>query len=79
MTRTTITLPDHLAVALRRAARRRGTSVSSVVRDALALHLGLSDEPRSLPFRALGRSGQRTTGRDFEDVLADEGFGESQR
>jgi len=73
MKRTTITLPDELAGALQREARRRRLSVSQVTREALAAHLGLAGEdPRRLPFAALGASGHRTTARDLEDVLAAE-------
>ena len=70
MKRTTVTLPDDLAGALAREARRRNVSVSEVTRDALAEHLGMgSDRPRSLAFAALGRSGHRNTARDMESLL----------
>jgi len=73
MKRTTITLSDELAVAVEREAHRRRTSVSQVVRDAVAAHIGVSgDGRRSLPFAALGDSGSRSTARDFEEVLASE-------
>jgi Arc/MetJ-type ribon-helix-helix transcriptional regulator len=73
MKRTTVSLPDDLAAALTREARRRNRSVSEITRDALARHLGLAaDEPRTVPFAALGRSGHRTTARDMEDLLARE-------
>ncbi len=70
MKRTTISLPDDLAQALEREARRRSTSVSEVTRDALTKHFGLiPGEPRELLFAALGRSGQTRTGRDMEELL----------
>jgi hypothetical protein len=70
MKRTTVTIPDELAAALEREARRRRVPVSQVTREALAAHLGLSrDTPRPLPFAALGASGHRTTARDLEEVL----------
>jgi Arc/MetJ-type ribon-helix-helix transcriptional regulator len=70
MKRTTVSLPDDLAQALEREARRRSTSVSEVTRDALTKHFGLTPgEPRDLPFAALGRSGHATTGRDIEELL----------
>lgn len=70
---TTITLPDDLALAVEREARRRSVSVSQVVREALAASLGVAAEhPREVPFAALGGSGQRTTARDFEEILAAE-------
>jgi Arc/MetJ-type ribon-helix-helix transcriptional regulator len=73
MKRTTVSLPDELADAVVREARRRHQSVSEVTREALARHLGLvADGPRDLPFASLGRSGHRTTGRDMEELLAAE-------
>lgn len=72
MTRTTISLPDDLATLLAREARRRETSVSDVVRQAIASFLGESGERRSLPFAALGRSGRRHTARDAEKILTAE-------
>lgn len=73
MKRTTITLPDELAVAVAREARRRRLSVSQIAREALATYLGLDGgEPRQLPFAALGSSGHHATAREFEDILAAE-------
>jgi len=70
MKRTTITLPDDLARALAREARRHETSASEIVRAALAQHLGLAaDGERALPFAALGRSGHRDTAREMEALL----------
>lgn len=73
MKRTTVALPDELAAAIAREARRRRVSVSQIAREAFEAHLGLNgDRPRKLPFAALGGSGHHTTARDFEDVLAAE-------
>lgn len=74
MKRTTVTLPDDLAGALEREARRRGLSISEVTRRALAAHLGLGDDgqPRPVPFASLGASGHKTTARDAEEILAGE-------
>lgn len=71
MKRTTISLPDDLAEALDREARRRSVPVSAIARDALASHLGLGDarDLRPVPFAAVGRSGKRTTARDMEKLL----------
>jgi predicted transcriptional regulator len=71
MRRTTISLPDDLADALEREARRRSVPASAIARDALSAHLGFghSGERRELPFAALGHSGQRTTARDMEELL----------
>lgn len=73
MKRTTISLPDDMAKALDREARRRGTSVSAIAREALAdrLHLRVG-QARELPFVGLGRSGTRDTARRAEEVLAEE-------
>lgn len=73
MKRTTISLPDDLAQALDREARRRHSSASEVTRTALAQHLGLAQsQPRELAFADLGRSGHRTTARDMEQLLEQE-------
>jgi hypothetical protein len=73
MIRTTVTVPDELGVILNREARRRNTSVSALVREAISAFLGLTDTgPRPLPIAALGRSGKRHTARDAEKILAAE-------
>lgn len=73
MRRTTISLPEDLADALAREARRRTSSVSSVARDALAEHLNVHPgERRPLPFAAVGRSGVRDTARRMEELIAAE-------
>jgi hypothetical protein len=71
MRRTTISLPDELADALEREARRRSLPASAIARDALSDYLGIGrpGEQRELPFASLGRSGQATTGRDMEELL----------
>jgi Arc/MetJ-type ribon-helix-helix transcriptional regulator len=72
MKRTTFSLPDDVAAALKREATRRRTSVSEVVRLALTTHLKHPQE-RVLPFESLGDSGhQHTTARDMEEILARE-------
>jgi hypothetical protein len=73
MRRTTISLPDDLAEALSREARRRHASASAVTREALQQHLGLvPGPPRSMPFAAVGRSGRTSTGRDVERLIDQE-------
>lgn len=72
MKRTTISLPDEVSLLLEREARRRGTSVSDIARQALMAYLGLSQGPRHLPFVGLGSSGHRHTARDMEEILAEE-------
>jgi len=53
MTRTTLSLPDDLASALKREARRRHTSVSAVAREALAERFGLGGAKREVPFAGI--------------------------
>jgi site-specific recombinase XerC len=73
MKRTTISLPDELAAAVEREARRRRVPVSQVAREALEASLGRRRSgERSLAIVALGRSGHRTTARDVEQILDDE-------
>ena len=71
MKRTTISLPDDLAGMLEREARRRHTSVSEVVRIALASHFEL-DKPRELPFANLYSSGHTQDAANLEEILANE-------
>jgi predicted transcriptional regulator len=71
MRRTTISLPNELADALEREARRRSLPASAIARDALSDYLGIgrAGEQRELPFAAVGRSGQNSTARDMEELL----------
>jgi hypothetical protein len=73
MRRITISLPDGVAAALAREARRRGVPVSQVAREAIVARLRLGGAaPRDIPFAALGRSGHHSTARDLDDILAAE-------
>lgn len=74
MRRTTISLPDELAVALAREARQRSMPVSAIARDALSAYLGIggADDQRELPFAALGHSGHSDTAREMEALLEEE-------
>ncbi|MDX6698125.1 MAG: hypothetical protein QOE65_1522 [Solirubrobacteraceae bacterium] len=74
MQRTTLSLPDDLAAALKREAQRRRTSVSDVARQAIVDHLGFRPgERRQVPFAALGRSGgAEDIGGNVEEILARE-------
>jgi predicted transcriptional regulator len=70
MKRTTISLPDALAAALSREARRRRVPVSQIAREAIEARLGgQTGAKRQVPFAALGRSGHRNTSRDFDKIL----------
>ncbi len=71
MTRTTLSLPDDLAFALKREARRRHTSVSAVAREALTERFGLGVGKREVPFAALGRSTDGRIARESDQVLAE--------
>jgi Arc/MetJ-type ribon-helix-helix transcriptional regulator len=76
MRRTTISLPDDLADALERAARRRHVSVSELTRRALAEHIGFAQgERRPVPFANVGSSEGGTPARDIEELLAREWAG----
>ena len=73
MKRTTISLPDDLAVVIEREARRRSVSVSEIVRQALAAHVGIGEGGvREIPFANLGASGYHDTARRVREILADE-------
>jgi len=73
MKRTTISLPDDLAAAVKREARRRRIPVSQVAREALEARLGRpTTDRRKIPFAGLGRSGHRTTARDLDEILETE-------
>jgi hypothetical protein len=70
MRRVTIILPDDMAQALDREARRQRATASAVVREALAVRLRLrGDQVPPLPFAALGRSGERDTARRVDAIL----------
>lgn len=72
MNRTSMSLPDDLAFALKREARRRHTSVSAVVREVLAERFDVGGAgPREVPFAALGRSGDGRGAREADEVLED--------
>lgn len=79
MKRTTISLPDHLAAAVEREARRRRMPVSGVVREVLEGRFGAADRPRKLPFVALGRSGHGSIARDAEEFLSAEWVADIER
>lgn len=69
MKRTTISLPDDLAGAIEREARRRRAPVSQVIRETLESQLGRSSGERRIPFAAVGRSGHRDTARNVDAIL----------
>lgn len=70
MKRTTIKLPDDLDLRLRHEARRRGTTISDVTREAIVEHLGAGE--RRLLAAAAGRSGRRDVSEHIEQILRKE-------
>jgi predicted transcriptional regulator len=75
MKRTTLSLPDNIAGALAREARRRGVSVSQVAREALeAQLLKVEGNKRVIPFAAIGRSGYHDTSENIDELLAERDF-----
>lgn len=68
MKRTTISLPDELAAALAREARRRRLPVSQIVREGVEAHLGRRGT-RRIPFAAIGHSGHRDTSMNVDAIL----------
>lgn len=73
MKRITVSLPETLADAVDREARRRGVPVSEIVRRALTTRLGWQPSDRPQPaFACLGRSGHTDTARRIDEILAKE-------
>jgi predicted transcriptional regulator len=67
MRRTTVKVPDELDAKLRHEARRRGLTVSELVRQALEAHLG--GRRRVLHAAGAGRSGRGDVSRRIEEIL----------
>lgn len=73
MNRLTISLPQSVALFLRRESRRKHRPVSSLVREAVESHFAAAGVAQpALGFIALGRSGQRHTARQAKAILAAE-------
>jgi hypothetical protein len=72
MKRTTISLPDVVADALAREARRRRVPVSQVAREAIESKLGLDEgSPRDLSFIGIAESGLPGVAERDEEYLAE--------
>ncbi|MCY3818737.1 MAG: ribbon-helix-helix domain-containing protein [Gammaproteobacteria bacterium] len=71
--RTTISLPDGLGQLARSEARRRGVSVSAIIREAMEAHLRKPATHR-LPWQGMV-SDPHTNARMLDEVLAS-GWGE---
>ena len=73
MKRITLRLPDNLATALNREARRRGVSVSEIAREAIEAMLRRTGPAvHKLPFVGLGRSGYHSTAANIDEILKSE-------
>lgn len=72
MTRTTISLPDELDALLRDEARRRGTSVSEVVRALVAQGLlGSETQRKEIPWAGITADASLPRARDMEARLSE--------
>lgn len=69
MKRITVVVPDQLNALLQEERRRREVSTAEIVRDALEAYLLRKEEPRRLPFAALGRSGRHDISERIEELL----------
>ena len=69
MTRTTISLSDNLAGLARNEARRRGISLSAVIRDSLKTTL-LKPQGAKLPWQGIV-SDPSIRARDIDDLLTE--------
>jgi predicted DNA-binding protein len=67
--RTTIILPDDIDVRLRHEARRRGTSVAQVAREAIEQQLPEQTEG-SLSFFAVGDGSPRDASERVDELVA---------
>jgi Arc/MetJ-type ribon-helix-helix transcriptional regulator len=71
MKRTTVKIPDELDARLRHEARRRGTTISEVTREALEEHLG-TEKRRTLLAAGAGASGEGDVAARIEEILDEE-------
>jgi ribbon-helix-helix CopG family protein len=69
MKRTTIFMDEALEKDLQALARRRGTPVASVVREALAAYVAGAARAPALSFTGVGASGRRDIAVRHEDLL----------
>jgi plasmid stability protein len=63
-------LPDEVDARLRREARRRGTSIAELAREAIARQLPPESEPDSLTFFAIGEGGPVEVSEHTEEYVA---------
>ncbi|MGH7883707.1 MAG: hypothetical protein ACREN8_12535 [Candidatus Dormibacteraceae bacterium] len=72
MQRATITLPEDLAVVVKRKAHQAGLSFSGFIQKVLSENVGLQKKSRPLHFIGLGRSKFSDTSERVEEILAEE-------
>jgi hypothetical protein len=70
MRRTTIMLPDELDDRLRLEARRRGTSIANVARDAIEQQLPPVPKPGALSFFAIGDGDPKDASEHVDEHVA---------
>lgn len=68
MKRTTVKLPDEIDARLRHEARRRGVTLSELVREAVEAHVGR----RRLRSFGAGKSGRKDISERIEEILRSE-------
>lgn len=68
MKRTTVKLPDEIDARLRHEARRRGVTLSELVREAVEAHVGR----RRLRSFGAGKSGRTDISERIEEILRSE-------
>lgn len=78
MKRTTVKIPDELDALLRHEARRRGTTIADISREALEAYLGDGSTRRRLGAAGAGKSGRSDISERIEEILTAE-VGSSQR
>jgi hypothetical protein len=71
MQRTTVKIPDELDARLRHEAKRRGMTISEVVREALEARLG-EGRRRLLDSAGTFRSGRGDISERIEELLAED-------
>lgn len=72
MKRTTIKIPDALDARLRHEAKRRGSSISDVSREALEAYFGGPSTRRRLGAAGAGHSGRSDVSERIEEILSAE-------
>ena len=72
MRRTTVKLPDDLDARLRHEAKRRGTTVSELTREAIQTLLAAPQGKRRLLAAGAGASGRSDISERIEEILASE-------